>query len=158
MIRHNTSTGIVVHDGAVLLIEHVKLGWWMPPGGHIDPNEDPVEAVLREILEETALKCEIASEEQFTYAGGGVRTIPRPFTILIEDVPESDGTIHQHIDFIYLLRPVSDPAALIPQDGEVTGIRWVRADQLGELPMPEELPALIEAALAHSESQAVCPA
>lgn len=105
MIRHFTSTGLVLHEDTILLIEHVKLGWWMPPGGHIDPNEDPAQAVIREVHEETGLSCEIVSDEHFHYTSGTVNTIARPFTILIEDVPENDGTIHQHIDFIYLLPP-----------------------------------------------------
>lgn len=155
MIRHFTSTGLVIHDESVLLIEHVKLGWWMPPGGHIDPNEDPAQAVIREVREETGLACEIVSDEHFNYASDSVNSIARPFTILVEDIPEKDGTTHQHIDFIYLLRPVSDPAALVPQDGEVTAARWFRAEQTSDLPTPAELPALIAAALRHAEAWAV---
>jgi 8-oxo-dGTP pyrophosphatase MutT (NUDIX family) len=157
MIRHNTATGLVLHDGAVLLIEHTKLAWWMPPGGHVDPDEDPVQAVLREVHEETGIACEIVSDEHFTYTSDAVNTIARPFTILVEDVPEN-GEIVQHIDFIYLLRPVSDPAALVPQDGEVTGIGWFRTEQLDDLPTPTELPELIKKALDHTASRAACPA
>jgi 8-oxo-dGTP pyrophosphatase MutT (NUDIX family) len=43
VIRHFTASGIVLSDdGHVLLVEHRKLGWWLYPGGHIDPDEDPV--------------------------------------------------------------------------------------------------------------------
>ncbi|MFI5083488.1 MAG: NUDIX domain-containing protein [Streptosporangiales bacterium] len=50
MIRHFTASGIVLsHDEQVLLIKHRKLGMWLYPGGHIEPNEDPVQAVLREV-------------------------------------------------------------------------------------------------------------
>jgi 8-oxo-dGTP pyrophosphatase MutT (NUDIX family) len=37
-IRHFTATGIVLHADAVLLIEHARLRWWMPPGGHVEPE------------------------------------------------------------------------------------------------------------------------
>jgi ADP-ribose pyrophosphatase YjhB (NUDIX family) len=47
-VRHFTASGIVLDGGSVLLIEHARLCWWMPPGGPIEPNEDPVQAVLRE--------------------------------------------------------------------------------------------------------------
>ena len=34
-----------------------RLGLWLPPGGHIEPNEDPIQAVLREIEEETGVEA-----------------------------------------------------------------------------------------------------
>lgn len=144
MIRHFTATGIVLHEGKVLLIEHAKLGWWMPPGGHLIPNEDPVQAVLREVSEETGLTCEIVAEPGFTHHA--VHVLPAPFTILVEDVPEN-GTTVQHIDCIYVLHPVSDPDAITPQDGEITAWRWVPTDQVAHLSTPPELPALIRAAV-----------
>ena len=45
----------IVNDGAVLLRLHDKYDIWAGPGGHIDPGEDPNEAVLREAMEETGL-------------------------------------------------------------------------------------------------------
>jgi len=143
VIRHFTATGIVLHQDSVLLVEHAKLKWWMPPGGHIDPDEDPVQAVLREVREETGLECEILSPA--TFAHDAVQVLPAPFTILVEDVPE-DGTMVQHIDCIYVLRPASDPSALSAQEGEVTALRWVPVGEVADLPVPPELPALIRAA------------
>ncbi len=59
MRRHYTATGFVVQGDRTLLHWHKRLQQWMPPGGHIEPDEDPVQAVLREIREET----ELADEE-----------------------------------------------------------------------------------------------
>lgn len=36
----------------IYLIVHKKSGLWMPPGGHIESNETPIETVKRESLEE----------------------------------------------------------------------------------------------------------
>jgi 8-oxo-dGTP diphosphatase len=115
----------------------------MPPGGHLDPDEDPVQAVLREVREETGLGCAIIAPDVFAH--DAVQVLPAPFTILIEDVPEG-GQMVQHIDCIYALRPTSDPAALAAQAGEVRGVRWVPLSQVGELHTPPELPALVYAA------------
>ena len=52
MRRHFTATGFVVDGSRTLLHWHKRLEQWMPPGGHIELNEDPVQAVLREIEED----------------------------------------------------------------------------------------------------------
>src|SRR5881397_3404235 len=57
--RHFTATGFVVDGSRTLLHWHRRLGQWMPPGGHIEANEDPVQAVLREISEQTGITAEI---------------------------------------------------------------------------------------------------
>jgi 8-oxo-dGTP diphosphatase len=145
MIRHFTATGIVLHEDNVLLIEHAKLKWWMPPGGHIEPNEDPVQAVLREVREETGLECEILAP--VTFAHDAIQVLPAPLTILVEDLSEG-GVMVQHIDCIYVLRPARDPLTLRPQANEVTAIKWVPVGQVADLSTPPELPALISTAAA----------
>ncbi len=49
--RHLTATGFVVKDGQVLLHWHRKNRLWLPFGGHLEANEDPVQTVLREVEE-----------------------------------------------------------------------------------------------------------
>lgn len=36
----------------VLLVHHRKAGLWLPPGGHVDPDETPLQTAQREITEE----------------------------------------------------------------------------------------------------------
>jgi 8-oxo-dGTP diphosphatase len=40
---------------AVLLVDHIDAGLWLPPGGHVEPGEHPRDAVVREAGEELAL-------------------------------------------------------------------------------------------------------
>lgn len=51
------SVSIVVRDsaGRVLLIRHADTGAWVTPGGSIEPNENPSDAAVREMWEETGL-------------------------------------------------------------------------------------------------------
>ena len=52
----------VVHENKVLLHIHKVLGIWLPPGGHIELDEDPNEAAVREAKEETGLDIELIGE------------------------------------------------------------------------------------------------
>jgi 8-oxo-dGTP pyrophosphatase MutT (NUDIX family) len=39
----------------ILLVAHRKAGLWLPPGGHVEPDEDPWDTVTREATEELHL-------------------------------------------------------------------------------------------------------
>ncbi len=102
MRRHFTATGFVVQGDRTLIHWHRRLQQWMPPGGHIEPHEDPVQAVLREIREETGVTADVIPSIPalpFAYPG----QVQPPYTILLEDSLES-GEPHQHIDLIYFCR------------------------------------------------------
>jgi len=113
MERHFTVTGFVVDDGHLLLHWHPKLSLWLPPGGHVDPDEDPVQAVLREVLEETGIACEIVPH-QAAHAFGNVSQLPPPLSMIVADVGEGDG-MHQHIDMAYAVRPIDGAARAAPE-------------------------------------------
>ena len=103
MNRHFTCTGFLVQGDRTLLLWHPRLRMWVPPGGHLEPDEDPATAVLREIDEETGLAAEVLPLAQ-TFAFAYPSQVAPPFTILLEDSAES-GQRHQHIDLIYFCRP-----------------------------------------------------
>jgi len=76
----------------------------LPPGGHIEPNEEPAAAALREVREETGLVCEIVATSP-SHAFAQPRQLPAPYTILLEDIPDSaepvrpvDGADHGTVD------------------------------------------------------------
>lgn len=128
MKRHFTATAFVVRGDATLLHWHKRLGQWMPPGGHIEANEDPVQAVLREIREETGVVAEVIPSDAplpFTYP----EQLPAPYTILVEDIPgpSPSGEGHKHIDFIYFCRPVDGASHGTVEDPT---LRWVRESEL----------------------------
>ena len=124
LVRHFTSTGFVVQDGATLLHWHGKLGMWLPPGGHVEENEDPVQAVLREVEEETGIVVEVLATGGVDGAPARPVQIPPPITILIEDIDDPVDGFHQHIDFIYVCRPTA------PVNGAPDGWRWVTEEEL----------------------------
>jgi 8-oxo-dGTP diphosphatase len=150
VIRHFTASGIVLSgDDNVLLVRHRELGCWLYPGGHIDAGEDPVQAVLREVREETGLTCEITAESRFSHPAA--RVLASPFTICVQDIPgDPRHGPHQHIDMVYVLRPAS--GRLTPQSSEVADCAWMPLRQVATLDAPPELPELIERAASYARA------
>ena len=104
---------------------HQKVRAWLPPGGHIGNNEDPVQAVVRETREETGLKVEVVSTApmlDLEYPS----QVPSPFIIMVEDIDDPDQGHHQHIDMIYICRPIG-PVTSLNQ-----GWLWVSRQQLAQ--------------------------
>ena len=128
MERHFTVSGFVCNDSATLLHWHQKLQLWLPPGGHIDPDEDPVQAVLREALEETGYACEIVPHEP-PLPFSNIPQLPSPLKIIVADVgATATQPAHQHIDMSYALRPLPGVARVDPEHDH--GFRWVSSDEL----------------------------
>jgi ADP-ribose pyrophosphatase YjhB (NUDIX family) len=49
---HLVSYVVLVDADAVLLVDHINAGLWLPPGGHVEPDEHPAETARRELAEE----------------------------------------------------------------------------------------------------------
>jgi 8-oxo-dGTP pyrophosphatase MutT (NUDIX family) len=130
--RHHTATAYIVEDGRTLLLWHEKLGMWLPPGGHCELNEDPVQAALREAHEETGIVVEVVPPPDLLVCEGPA-VLPPPAVILVEDIVRHDQPFHQHIDHVYFTRPVApvDLEAPIAIPGGHPW-RWVTAEELLE--------------------------
>ncbi len=117
MKRHYTSSAIIIKNDSVLLHSHKKIKLWLPPGGHVELNEDPVQALHREVLEETGLKIEVINASKMNPRNyKNVYSIIPPFTIFIEAITDNPNDMHEHIDFIYLCKIVR---------GKIKNNNWV---------------------------------
>jgi 8-oxo-dGTP pyrophosphatase MutT (NUDIX family) len=133
--RDFTVAVLVVRDDRVLLHWHAKLGRWLPPGGHIEPNELPDEAAVREVMEETGVEAVLASSPLNTIdVPGQPRQLARPLGIQLADIAPG----HQHIDLVYFARGLSA--------GNGTGV-WVSRAELDEIELTEEVRAWCAVAL-----------
>ena len=113
--RDFTATTFVVDQQKTLLLWHIKIGAWLPPGGHIEANELPEEAALREVREETGLIAELlGSQRQLD----NVKVLHQPVCLLLEDISQD----HQHIDLIYFARVVDGAAKINPR--ESVSMQW----------------------------------
>lgn len=126
--RDFTVAVFVVHDDRVLLHFHQKLDRWLPPGGHIEPNELPDDAAVREVMEETGVACTLTGGTRMHYDDPSLpRQLVSPAGIQLEQI----GPDHQHIDLIYFATGV--PADPWPK------VEWFALDQLGPLHLTEEV-------------------
>lgn len=115
MLKHFTATVYLFHEGKVLLHQHRKLGKWLPPGGHVEPNETPPDAARREVKEETGLEIVFLAKEELFVDEPHAKSLEKPFLILLENVPAfKEEKAHQHIDFIYLAKPLE--LKTVPKD------------------------------------------
>ena len=53
--KHLVSYFAVTDSGNILLVDHKNAERWLPTGGHVEPNEDPRQTVVRELKEELGL-------------------------------------------------------------------------------------------------------
>ncbi len=109
---------------------------------------DPEDVVRKLTLDTVALlsvpgiHVEIVSEHRFAHPDVGV--IPSPFTILIERVKDAKVGVHQHIDMVYVCRPLSQ--GIVIQSEEIAAYVWVPIENIGTLSTPPELHVLVAAA------------
>lgn len=97
--RHFTATGLPFDGERVLLIHHAKLGVWLPPGGHLENNENPDSACRREVQEETAVQTQIVSSAPMHCEIPNETALPLPLCFYLEDI-RAQGN-HFHMDFVY---------------------------------------------------------
>lgn len=93
---HLTASAFVVSpdDSALLLIHHSKLGRWLQPGGHVDPEDvSLIDAARREVLEETGV--------------GDLKLLEAPFDVDVHEIPARGAAPrHLHFDVRYAFRAV----------------------------------------------------
>jgi 8-oxo-dGTP pyrophosphatase MutT (NUDIX family) len=116
----------VVHECKVLLIHHRKLDAWLPLGGHIELDEDPEQAALREAKEESGFDVELLGERPPT-TGPGTRALIAPRFLDIHRITDT----HEHIGMIYWARPKNGTMALAAEEHH--DIRWCSATELDTL-------------------------
>lgn len=116
-------TVFIVHDGKVLFVNHPRYGKWVPVGGHIELDEDPDEALFREIQEETGLEIEIMSEKESAQVEADNKFLYRPNYMGVYGA----NPPHRHISFIYFALSSGQTANM---SDEHTAMAWLGHNEL----------------------------
>ena len=113
--------GVIVRDG-LLLMSHWREGArWTLPGGGLEPGEDPADAAVREILEETGYEAAIDGLL-------GIASVVIPAATRIR----GSGDLHT-LQFIFSAHVVSGSLRR-EADGSSDDARWVPLDEVDTLP------------------------
>jgi 8-oxo-dGTP pyrophosphatase MutT (NUDIX family) len=131
--RDFVAGAFVCRDNKILFLNHKKYGFWLQPGGHVEPGETPDEAAVRETLEETGLKVEVVGEEE-RFENFSAIDLPQPFNINLHEI--EDG--HWHLDFQYIVEVVGETEDYEYED---ENMKWLSKDDIksDEYDMPENV-------------------
>jgi 8-oxo-dGTP diphosphatase len=111
--RHLVSYAVLLdpRDLSLFLVDHVLAGLRLPPGGHVEPGEDPADTVRRETMEELGIAAD------FSVAG------PRPaFLTVTRTVGPGQGR-HKDVSLWYLIAGTRQAPIRLDQR-EFAGGRW----------------------------------
>jgi 8-oxo-dGTP pyrophosphatase MutT (NUDIX family) len=102
-------------DRSLMLVDHIKAGCWLLPGGHVDDGEDPRTTVVREAQEE--LGIDVRFHE---------RLGDHPFFL---SVTKTRGP-HTHSDVTMWFVLHGDRGQVVtPDPGEFRGVGWFGLDE-----------------------------
>lgn len=113
----STAAGVVLDaDGRVLLGRRADTGNWGLPGGIIDPGEEPADAAVREIYEET-----------------GVIAVPEGVAAVTVSglITYSNGDVVQYLEILFRCRATGGTARV--NDSESVEVSWHALDNLPDL-------------------------
>jgi 8-oxo-dGTP pyrophosphatase MutT (NUDIX family) len=124
----------IVHKNKVLLRMHEKYNFWLSIGGHIELDEDPIEAAIREVKEEVGLDVQISGvahgiDEEKPENRGYKYLIPPRY---LGRHPVNDT--HEHITFVYFATTDTDvinDSVLDHEKGAET--KWMTMEELNQI-------------------------
>ncbi len=116
----------IVHRDKVLLRKHDKYGIWLSIGGHIELDEDPNQAALREVKEEVGLDIELYDTRGFTHEENDFKELVAP----IAQNRHRISPTHEHVSSVYFGRATSD--VVIPEK-ETDEWKWYTVENLDTL-------------------------
>jgi 8-oxo-dGTP diphosphatase len=108
--RVDAAGGVVERDGRVLLVHRPRYDDWSFPKGKLDPGESFEDAALREVEEETGLRCTLGRE-----------------------LPSAEYEVRGRPKLVryWLMTPESEPG--FEPNEETDELRWVTPDEAREL-------------------------
>jgi ADP-ribose pyrophosphatase YjhB (NUDIX family) len=136
----------IVYKHTVLLRKHDKLGIWLSVGGHIELDEDPNQAAIREVKEEVDLDIELDNSLQIYHPENPNykqslssrnsqvdtqgfmledRELIPPYFINRHTITET----HEHVTFVYFAK-TNSPEIVQPENEKSEELKWFTKEEL----------------------------
>lgn len=118
----------IVHKNKVLLRMHDKHHIWLSVGGHIELDEDPIQAALREVKEEVGLDIKISgitpkfNNDNYSY-------LVAPKFVGKHEVNKN----HTHVVFVYFAISDSDKIFAPQNEHEKAETVWATLEDLKKM-------------------------
>lgn len=125
-----------IEEGKAFLGYHLAANLWLPPGGHVETNEHPVDAAIREYTEEL-----------------GVAPVLLSSAPLLATVEPTNGAVsHIDVTFWYAFRSSIQQTVSV-DEREFKQTRWVDFDEVGCYATNRNLPRFLSKVRALQEEQ-----
>ena len=134
---HTVSAFIVrwiAGEPCVLLVMHKKHHLLLQPGGHVELDETPWQAISHELVEETGYEfsqLKVYQPKDMPKSGVVGKIHPVPALSNTHPVDNVDPA-HHHTDWTYVFTTDED-ALHEPEDGESTDLRWLTMNEINML-------------------------
>jgi 8-oxo-dGTP pyrophosphatase MutT (NUDIX family) len=115
----------IINKDKILFILHTKLNLWLFPGGHIDSNETPDMAALREAKEETGLDVEFIDFAPLRQTKDELSPSAFPFHTSLHNVGD-----HDHYGLYYACRTKNTK---FEKNHESLDMTWLSAKEIKKL-------------------------
>jgi 8-oxo-dGTP diphosphatase len=119
--RVEAAGGVVLRDGRVAVVHRPRYDDWSLPKGKLDPGESFEDAALREVEEETGLRCRLVRElPAVEYEVRGRPKLVRYWAMDVED--ETPFEPNEEVDEVRWLEP-DEALALLSYDRDREPVR-----------------------------------
>jgi 8-oxo-dGTP pyrophosphatase MutT (NUDIX family) len=137
----------IVYKDKLLLRMHDKYNIWLSVGGHIELDEDPVEAATREVREEVGLEVKIIGNAEGPITDAKEN---RDYKYLIP--PRYMGRhpvspTHEHVALVYFATTESDKISDSLSEHERANTKWVTKEELNKMDLVPNVRFYCEEAL-----------
>jgi 8-oxo-dGTP pyrophosphatase MutT (NUDIX family) len=114
----------IVCDGKILLRKHDKYKIWLSIGGHIELDEDPNQAALREVKEEVGLDITLyAAQPTPQFDEPNYKELIPPISMNRHAI----GETHEHVCYVYFAQATTTDVTPENSDDEW---KWFSVDEL----------------------------